>query len=301
MRQISGNSVKTQPFNANLARLGVPIVTTLGFPVRIICWDLNGTDLVALIGVTHEGKFEEPGVFSSTGVSGKNFFGNLTMAPMATVEGQPVFHGDQVYDSMGKPVSINWRDHGHAKGEELSYLTIQSLPISFDGKKINIDTMIWYRSDVSHVWQYVKAGDNWTDSPGIEESHFEYLKRNEGRGMCLQNYTTTCPFDMTIEGVEIKDTDVLWNKLNGYKMDFKGGAVSQFLNGAFQAGNYTRVAPTQKESWQARVVRKDGQRGSEKFFGEVHPNKEECEFESRKILPDYYEFIKAERISTYYA
>lgn len=305
MIEISNYSQETRQFDIALAKLGAPIITTRGSPVRIICWDKVGDcykqELVGLVKRYSDNDVEDVCTFLSTGLStGSRSAGDLMMAPVATVEGKAVFTGDEVFGLLGKSVTIDFRDHGYAQGGEIPGLKLKPPPIRFEGNWINIDSMIWYRATENSSWRYVKCGDNWNENPGAIESHFGYLKRNEGRTMCLHYYTSKCPHSLVIDGEEVKVGDKLWAKVTRNEIVVWEAVLQGFKEGRISVENYTRKAPVKVENWQAKVYLLEEPKESAIFVGQSFPSKDECDTWWKKNAASICVYVGSEKVSEYY-
>lgn len=70
-----------KPFNLELAKQGHPVMTRDGKPVRILCFDKQGTSY-PLVGLVKNRQCEEMETYDTDGFSGCGGDSNLVMAPV---------------------------------------------------------------------------------------------------------------------------------------------------------------------------------------------------------------------------
>ena len=89
-----------KPFNLEEAKSGKPVVTRLGRPVRILCWDAKGSDpIVALIDLdttSYVVTCDESGIFSAGCKSDQDLFMKSEVK-----EGYIFFELSEVYKKTG--------------------------------------------------------------------------------------------------------------------------------------------------------------------------------------------------------
>lgn len=309
MIELPRNRPETRAFDWTLARQGAPICTTLGFPVRIICWDRHSysdkDDIVGLVRRQISSPIEEVLQFDKHGKNsgGSGAIGDLAMAPVGTVEGKAVFTGDKVFGLLGKPVTIDFDTHSYAKGGDINGLKLKPPPIRFEGKRLTIDDKIWYRPQESMPWEYVACKDNWIEKFGQFETHFDYLKRNEGRPMGLECYTLSSPHTLDLEGTELKIGDVVWikhNLGNGPNLITEQW-LENFKKGICKVEQFTRIAPKRVELWQAKAIPPKAPEGFHVYVGNPYPTKDACDEMVEHNMPRGYKFVESAKVSEYYA
>ncbi len=308
MIELPNKRPETRKFNRVQAMAGAVVVTSLGFEARVVCFDRMGahtgnTGIVAL--VKRRTNYEEAFMFDRDGKDAGNMgaLGDLCMAEVIRVEGKAIFNGETVYSDLGEPYVVYFENFPPVGKRDADRFRLNPPPIQFEGQPLHFTDKIWSRQSSNEPWVLVNCSDNWSDKPGIAETHFGAIRRNEGRQMVLHCYTRKSPHSTMLEGKELKIGDVLWYThptSKGASIVVHEKTIENFINGVTKHSVFTRIQPLKIENWQAKAHLRDAPEAAAIFVGGVFPSKEKCEFEKDRI-PQEYRYLSSEKVSEYYA
>ncbi len=309
MIELPRNKPETRPFNREHAIVGAPVITSLGFRARIICWNMNDDgvrDLIVVLVKRYQGSNQEELITVDSDGKGHgrmSSLGDLCMAPVATVEGKAVFTGDVVYQVDGRPTTVHFATWPPFKETDMNQYKLNPPPIMFEGKPLLYTDSLWYRMASDAPWSKIQVRDVWANPAGMVESHFEYLKRNIGRESVATCYTRKSPYNLVLEGKPLELGDKIWYKhptSRGISMELTAYQLDLFETGKSRVENYTRDPASKVELWQAKVTLKHAPVVISVSYGEIYPSQEDCDKLAPKELPPEYVFLKSEKISEYW-
>lgn len=105
-------STHSKPFNLEHAKAGAPVQLQKGTPVRILCFDRAYQGQLPIIALANDGNVGEY-IIERTSDGRYRGYNNpdydLVMAPLAVVEGKPVFVGDVLQFKSGT-YDASWHD-----------------------------------------------------------------------------------------------------------------------------------------------------------------------------------------------
>lgn len=294
----------SKPFSLEHAKAGARFILRNGTKVRILCWDRKGQGC-PLVGLATRDYDVSEIVYAWT-IQGSIQLGKLSsdwdlvMAPMAIIDGRPVFVGDVI----------------EATNSGLGYQKITVLPswlynplntyrwpahYMFKDKELTEESELWYK-EVGCIPVKIRAGV----SPGIR-SHFERIIDSKGSWDHLYFWEEPIT-EVFFKCVSVVPDSILWYKetLSSKPILVTAGALAGVSGNTTHLNRLARnrvwenyyfwIKPKEKkEVWQAKVR---SMVNPEKiiFTANTFPSKVDCE---QKWGGNSSRFIEAVLISTY--